>query len=92
MTADDLISKLWQLCRKDACDASHVPAEAVQRLIEQSREILTEMGCSKCQADLVLYGVYTQAHWDWPEPTARIFETLLEIELADFFTYRGMTA
>ena len=85
MTIEDLICKLWQGCRRDACEAGHVPAEAVQRLIEQSRSILTEYGCSRHDSDLVLYGVYTQAHWDWPEPTARIFETLLEIELAEFF-------
>jgi hypothetical protein len=88
MTAEDLIIALWRRCRNTAHQAGYVPADAVQRLIEQSREILSEYGCSRRDADSVLYAVYTEAHWDWPEPTARVLETLLEIELAEFFAER----
>lgn len=88
MTGEDLIFQLWRRCRVTAQEAGIVPAEAVQRLINQSREILTHCGCSRLDADSVLLDVYTVCHWDWPEPTARIFETLLEIELADFFAER----
>jgi hypothetical protein len=88
MTGDELIGELWNRCRASAQEAGTVPAEAVQRLISHSREILGHYGCSKRDADLVFFGIYTVAHWDWPEPTARIFETLLEIELSEFFAER----
>jgi hypothetical protein len=88
MTGAELICKLWQECRVAAREAGDVPAETVQQLISQSRDILTDYGCSERDADLVLFDVYTLAHWDWPEPTARIFETLLEFELAEFFRER----
>lgn len=90
MTGAQLIGELWQRSRISAQSAEAVPAEAVQQLIRQSREILTHYGCSKWDADCVLYDLYTVAHWDWKEPTARIFETLLEFELTEFFSERGM--
>lgn len=89
MTSADAIYRLWTRCRNTAQQEGHVPAEAVQLLISQSREILADLGCSRRDADSVLYGVYVVAHWDWQEPTARIFETLLEIELAEFFAEQG---
>lgn len=88
MTAEKLISGMWKKCRVTAQQAESVPAEAVQKLIEQTREILTSHGSSQYEADIVLYGLYLEAHWDWPEPTARVFESLLEIELARFFRER----
>lgn len=88
MTGEDLIFELWRRCRATAEQAGSIPAEAVQKLIAQTREILTAYGSSREDADSVLFDIYTVAHWDWPEPTARIFETLLEIELADFFASR----
>jgi len=88
MTAENLIGELWRRCRQTAQEAGGLRAEAVQTLICQSREILTSYGCSKRDADVVLFDLYTDAHWDWPEPTARVFETLLEIELQEFFKER----
>jgi len=88
MTAEDLISKLWQRCLTDARKAENVPAGAVQKLIEDSREILTEYGCPKRIADVVLFDIYTGIHWDGDQPTDRVFETLLEFELAEFFRER----
>jgi hypothetical protein len=90
MTAENLIGELWRKCLMDAREAGEVPAGAVQKLIEQSREILNHYGCSKQLADAVLFGIYTMIHWDWNQPTDRLFETLLEFELAEFFSERGI--
>jgi hypothetical protein len=92
MTAENLIGKLWRKCLSDAREAGHVPAGAVQKLIEDSREILTHYGCTKPLADAVLFELYTMIHWDGDRPTDRIFEALLEIELSEFFAERGLTA
>jgi hypothetical protein len=89
MTAENLICELWRRCLISAREAGEVPAGAVQKLLEQSRDILSGYGCSKQTADAVLFGIYTEVHWDWPEPTSRVFETLLEFELGEFFTERG---
>lgn len=88
MTGEDLIVQLWQNCRNAARYTGSANAEAVQRLIFKTREILSLCGCSKDDADSVLYTVYIMAHWDWTEPTARIFEALLGLELADYFKER----
>jgi hypothetical protein len=92
MTAENLIGELWRRCLTDAREAGNVPAGAVQKLIEDSREILTEYGCSKRNADVVLFDLYTMIHWDGDQPTDRVFETLLEIELTEFFSERGIRA
>jgi hypothetical protein len=92
MTAENLIGELWRRCLMSAREAGDVPAEAVQKLIAQSRDILTLHGCSKQLADAVLFGIYTMVHWDWNQPTDRVFETLLEFELAEFFSERGIPA
>lgn len=92
MTAENLIGELWRKRLMDAREAGQVPAGAVQKLIEQSREILTHYGCSKQDADTVLFRIYTAIHWDGDQPTDRIFETLLEFELAEFFSERGIPA
>lgn len=88
MTAENLIALMWRECRVTARQAGSVPAEAVQKLIEQTREILSSYGCSPYDSDCVLHDLYIMTHWDWTEPSARIFETLLEIELQDFFKER----
>lgn len=88
MTAENLIGNLWRRCLTDAREAGSVPAAAVQKLIGDSREILTEYGCPKQIADVVLFDIYTAIHWDGDQPTDRVFETLLEFELAEFFRER----
>ena len=65
MTGEDMIWELWRKCLMTAREAGRVPAEAVQELIRQTREVLTERGCSKDDADGVLYDVYENIHWDW---------------------------
>ena len=92
MTAELLITELWGRCLVHAREAGDVPAEKVQKLIADTRDILTQYGCSKENADRVLFHIYTEIHWDWPEPTSRIFESLLEFELTEFFTSRGIPA
>lgn len=92
MTGENLITELWRRCLMSAREAGDVPAETVQKLIGQSRDILTHYGCSKQIADAVMFGIYTMVHWDWDQPTDRIFETLLEFELAEFFSERGIAA
>lgn len=89
-TGSDLIFDLWWKCMTTAREAGEVPAGAVEQLILRSREILTERGCAKRDADLVLFNIYTAIHWDGNQPTDRIFETLLEFELAEFFKERGL--
>jgi hypothetical protein len=88
MTGADLILRLWEDCRTTARIAGCGNAKAVQNLIAQSRELLRHYGCSDRDANVVLFTIYLMSHWDWPEPSARIFETLLEIELFDFFKER----
>jgi hypothetical protein len=90
MTAEQLIGKLWRRCLMDAREAGGVPAEAVQKLIGDSRDILTHYGCSKPDADSVLFGLFTMIHWDGDQPTDKVFETLLEFELTEFFNERGL--
>jgi len=92
MTAGELIHEMWGRCRKTAGEVGEVPAGAVEKLIQQSREILDAYGCSKRDADAVLYLVYSAIHWDGDRPTDKIFETLLEFELAEFFSERGFSA
>jgi hypothetical protein len=87
-TIEDGIWALWLRCLTSAQEMGQAPANAVQRLIVASREIAEEMGYSKRDSDLILFGVYTNIHWDWKHPTARMFETLLEFELYEFFAER----
>lgn len=89
-TGARLIWELWRRCLTDAREAGQVPAGAVEGLIRQSREVLTERGCTKPDADLVLFEVYNTIHFDWKQPTDRIFETMLEFDLAEFFAERGI--
>jgi len=90
MTAEDLIGAMWRNSQKSARLAGTCPAWAVEMLIRDTREILTHYGCSKPQADEILFGIYTDVHWDGTQPTDRIFETLLDIELTDYFRERGL--
>lgn len=90
MTGEDLIWELWRKCLIASRKEGEVPAEAVQELIRQSREALRERGCTKHDADEVLYGIYENIHWDWDQPTDRIFETLLAFELTEYFKERGL--
>jgi hypothetical protein len=92
MTAENLITELWGRCLVHAREAGTIPGERVQGLIAHTREILDHYGCSKENADRVLFHIYTEIHWDWPEPTSRMFESLLEHELAEFFSERGIPA
>jgi hypothetical protein len=88
MTGEDVIFALWRRCRATAQKEGFCPGEAVESLIDSSKEILTVYGASEHDINLVLSDIYTVVHWDWPEPTARVFETLLEFELAPYFAER----
>jgi hypothetical protein len=90
MTGEEMIWELWRKCLLAAREEGDVPAETVQKLISQTREILTEQGCTKHDADMVFYGIYENIHWDWQRPTDRIFETLLDFELTEFFKEQGL--
>ena len=92
MTAELLITELWRKCLISAREAGDVPAEKVQKLIADTRAILSGQGCSKEDADRVLLHIYTEVVWDWKQPTDKIFETLLDFELVEFFTSRGISA
>jgi len=65
--------------------AGTASAESVQELIERTRTLLSEQGFSKRQMQIVFFEILTVVHWDWKRPSDRIFETLLDFELADFF-------
>jgi len=91
-TASDLVFSEWRKCLQHAREQGYVPAEAVQKLIEQTREMLVSVGTSKSDADVVLFDLYTSIHWDGDQPTDRVFEAMLEFELADFFKERGLPA
>lgn len=92
MTAYDLIFEEWRKCLIHAREQGFAPAEAVQKLITQTREMLVNDGASKYDADVVLFELYTAIHWDGDQPTDRVFEAMLEFELAEFFTERGLAA
>ena len=92
MTAENLITELWRKCLMSAREAGDVPAEKVQKLIADTRAILNRQGCSKEDVDRVLFNLYTEVVWDWKQPTDRIFETLLDFELTEFFSERGIPA
>ncbi len=87
-TVDDAIWDLWRRCLTTARSEGEIPAGAVELLIRQSREIIADAGYAKRDSDLLLFHVYTRVHWDWNHPTARLFETLLEFELQEFFNER----
>lgn len=91
-TAAQLIWEWWEKALIASRAAGTVPAEAVESIIESSRRILAAQGCDKRNADRVLFDIYTRIHWDWPEPTDRVFETMLSFELAEYFTERGLQA
>ncbi|GEM_PF-4329621 len=90
MTGQQLILDLWRKSLITAREAGGVPATAVEELIWKSREALTSFGCSKHDADVVLFSVYTEIHWDWNQPTDRVFESMLDTELMDFYKRQGM--
>ena len=87
-TIEDAIWTLWRDCLTTARAAGQVPAEAVQKLIRDSRGLIAEQGYAKRDGDLILFNVYTIVHWDWNQPTDRVFEALLEFELDEFFKDR----
>jgi len=89
VTLERMIGDLWRKCLMSAREAGEVPASAVQELIRQSRQILSEHGCTKRQADGILYQIYNDIHWDGDQPTDRVFETLLDFELTEFFKEGG---
>jgi hypothetical protein len=91
-TAAQLLWEWWEKALTVSRTAGYVPAEAVQSLIESSRKILAAQRCTKWDSDSVLFDIYIAIHWDWNQPTDRVFETMLEFELADYFSHRGFPA
>lgn len=92
MTAHDMVFDEWRKCLMHAREEGCAPAEAVQTLITRTREALVCDGASKYAADVVLFDLYTMIHWDCDQPTDRVFEAMLEFELAGFFEERGLPA
>ena len=91
-TAPELLWTWWDKCIQASRMADCVHPEAVESLIESSRRILTAQGATKRDADSVLFGFYTRIRWDFDQPTDRVFESMLEIELTGFFAERGLQA
>lgn len=89
-TAANLIFDLWRKCMRTSREAGVAPAEAVQELIRKSREILTEKGCSERDTEGILFDLYSLIHWEGSYPTDKIFETLLDFELTEYFRERGL--
>jgi hypothetical protein len=87
-TIDALLWTLWERCLVTAREADYAPADAVEQVIRESRAMIAKNGYSKRESDYILFDVYTQIHWDWQRPTDRVFETLLEFELDEFFKER----
>ena len=84
----DLIAKLWFECMTTARAAGQVPAEAVQELIEKCRKLMSNMGCTRRDEDGVFSLIQNAIHWEWHEPTDRVFETLLDFELTEHWKER----
>jgi hypothetical protein len=80
--------KLDSVARVFGVNLPNLP-DGVQQLIDSTRALIAEQGYSKRDSDYILFGIYTAVHWDWDQPTDRVFETMLEFELADFF--KGQT-
>ena len=89
-TAANLIFDLWRKCMATSREAGVAPAEAVQTLIRKSREILAEKGCSQNDAEGILFDIYNVIHWECHHPTDKVFETLLDFELTEYFNERGI--
>lgn len=84
----DLVAKLWFRCMVTARTAGEVRAEAIQELIEKSRELMTKAGCTKRDADITLALVQNAIHWGAAYPTDRLFEVMLDFDLAEFWKER----
>lgn len=91
-TAAEMIWEWWEKALLVSREARTVPAEAVQSIIESTRMVLAAQRCSKENADLLFFDFYTRIHWDWNQPTDRVFETMLSFELEQFFKDRGLSA
>jgi hypothetical protein len=101
LTTEKAIWSLFERCLYSARFCSHTAgalglnlpnlATIVEKLISDSRAIMKDFGCSQRDSDSILFTVYTNVHWDWNQPSDRVFETLLEFELAEFFKESGMS-
>lgn len=87
-TIDSMIWTLWEKCLLTAREADLAPAEAVEKVIRESRALIAVNGYSTRESDYILFDIYTRIHWDWQRPTDRVFESLLEFELDDFLNER----
>jgi len=83
-TTGDFIFDLWYRCRTSAAALGFVTAPAVEKLIRDTREILTDSGYSEDQVTRTLFATYC-AFQVWREPTDQVFESVLQAELAAFF-------
>lgn len=90
-TIETAIWALWARCllTARAVGVGYVTAAPVETLIRESRSVIAAEGYSQRDSDLILFDIYTRIHWDWQQPTDRLFETLLEFELEGFFKERG---
>jgi hypothetical protein len=95
MTSDEhntlacMIGDCWFAVMRAARNAGTVGPEIVEDLIAHSRKLLRDSGADASSTDLVLFEIYTAIHWDWDQPTDRIFETMLDFNLQPFFRTQG---
>lgn len=89
-TLGDLVAKLFIDSMTAAREAGTVPAEAVQDLISQSRALVLKHGGTDRETNGIFCMVQSMIHWDWHQPTDRIFETLLDFELTQYWKDAGI--
>lgn len=95
-TIETAVWSLWERCLLSARSADLITGaagvelaslpDAVRFLIGRTKAIIAE----KTGEDpgYALFDVYTRIHWDWDQPTDRVFEAMLEFELEKFFKER----
>jgi hypothetical protein len=90
MTAEAFLWEIWRLCLLKARKDGSILADDVESFIANSRALLTAWPSSERDIDFLLFEIFNTIHWDWDQPTDRVFETLLEFELTEFFAKRSL--
>ena len=87
MTAEILIGKLWRMCLMSAREAGHDARRSACNGLSSRHGRFWHITAARNSLPIpCCLMLYTAIHWDGDRPTDRIFEALLEMELAEFFS------
>jgi hypothetical protein len=85
---EDHVRELWVLALLGARAQGGVGHNVIKDLLVQSKKILKGARFDHRATGAFLFGIYSEIHWDFPEPTDRLFEAALDRELEEFFSER----